>query len=225
MCIRYALTASREELMREFGLDDCPGQFPSGYNLGPSQFLPVICLGEDGRRTLRIQWWGLVPPWAEGRPKAMRINTRAETLPRKPRFFDTYRERRCIVPASGYFEWAEDGLEHRPNYIQPATGTLLGLAGIWDPLAHREGGQADTFAILTVQANERLMPIHHRMPVILDPDNYGAWLSPETPWAEVLRLSHTRATGRLLAYPVSPAVNQRENNTPEVIRPLPSAVT
>ncbi|HZX30657.1 MAG TPA: SOS response-associated peptidase [Rhodocyclaceae bacterium] len=225
MCIRYALAAAPAELMGEFGLDGCPGQFPSGYNLGPSQLLPIVCLGDDGRRVLRVLRWGLIPPRAGGTPEATRINTRAETLPRKPRFFDTYRERRCIVPASGYFEWVEDGPGHRPNYIQPATGTLMGLAGIWKPAAHQEGDQADTFAILTVRANERLMPIHHRMPVVLEPDNYSAWLNPETPWAEVVRLSHSRATDRLLAYPVSLAVNQRENNTPEVIRPLSSAVT
>lgn len=225
MCIRYALAASPGELKREFGLDDSPGQFPSGYNLGPSQLLPVVCLGDGGKRVLRVLRWGLIPPRVGGTPEATRINTRAETLSRKPRFFDTYRERRCIVPASGYFEWAEDGPGHRPNYIQPATGTLMGLAAMWKPAAPQEGEPADTFVILTVRATEWLMPIHHRMPVVLEPGSYGAWLNPKTPWAEVVRLSHSRTTDRLLAYPVSPAVNQRENNTPEVIRPLPSAVT
>lgn len=225
MCIRYALTASREEVMREFGLDACPEQFPTGFNLGPSQLLPVVCQDGEGRRILCLQRWGLAPPRAEGRRKVTQVNTRAETLPRKPRFYDAYRERRCIVPASGYFEWAEEGIEHQPNYIQPVTGALMGLAGIWEPGAQPEDGKADTFVILTIQANERLMPIHHRMPVVLAPESYGAWLSPDTSWQEVLRLSHPCTADKLLAYPVSPAVNQRDNNTPEVIRPLPSAVT
>lgn len=225
MCIRYALSASRQELIREFGVQACPETFPAGYNLGPSQLLPVICLGEDGKRVVRLQWWGLSPPGAgNGKRHATLANARAESLAKKPSLHEAYRERRCIVPASGFFEWAEEGLEHRPNYVQPVAGSLMGLAAIWE--YGPEGAEGPgTFVILTVQANERLMAIHHRMPIILEPGDYGAWLDPQTPRQEVARLAHRcLPADRLLAYPVSPAVNEADNNSPDVIKPLRSAV-
>lgn len=222
MCIRYALTASREDFVREFGVTTCPEDFPTGYNIGPGQLLPVICRTPGGELAVRLRWWGLVPPGT--RARGLHANFRAETLPKKPSLHEACRERRCIVPASGFFAWADEGLEHQPNYIQPVAGTLVGLAGFWEPGELPAGESRETFAILTVQANPRLMPIHHRMPVVLPRDGYGAWLDPGTPRQEVARLVHACDPEPLLSYPVSMAVNRRENNTPEVISPLPNAV-
>jgi putative SOS response-associated peptidase YedK len=224
MCIRYSLAASRDELIREFGVESCLQEYPTGYNISPFQFLPVVRLDEAGKRVVRLQWWGLIPPWAEIGRKVMHINARAETLGKKPSFRDALKLRRCIIPASGFFEWARDGLDHQPNYVQPVAGTVMGLAGIWQDSARPDGGAMETFTILTIHANERLMPIHHRMPVVLDRESYQAWLDPETPMGDVVRMAHPCAPERLLTYPVSPAVNRVENDTPEVIKPLRSAV-
>lgn len=224
MCIRYSLSASPDELVREFGVESFPAEYPAGYNISPFQFLPVVRLDGEGRRVVRLQWWGLIPPWAEATRKVMHVNARAETLGKKPSFQEAYRRRRCIVPASGFFEWAREGLDHQPNYVQPVAGSVMGIAGLWQEASLPEGGAMETFTILTIHANERLMPIYHRMPVVLDREAYRAWLDPETPMAEVVRMVHPCGPDKLLAYPVSPAVNRVENDIPEIIKPLRNAV-
>lgn len=224
MCCRYALAASRGELIQEFGLQACPGDFPAGYNLSPFNFLPVVCQDADGRRTLHWQWWGLVPAWAEADHRVMHVNARLETLAKKPSFHDAYRLRRCIIPVSGFFEWPAEGLDQPPTYVQPVDSPLVGLAGVWEPWLGPAGDAVETFTILTVEANERLLPISGRMPVILDKSHYRRWLNPRTPPRQLRPLAHAYRPEKLLAYPVSPAVNSLGNDTPELIKPLNSAV-
>jgi putative SOS response-associated peptidase YedK len=224
MCIRYSLTASCDELIREFGVEVCPQEYPTGYNISPFQFLPVVLLDQEGKRVVRLQWWGLVPAWAQASHKVTHINVRAETLGKKPSFRDAYRERRCIVPASGFFEWAQEGIDQQPNYVQPVAGNVMGIAGIWQASTRPDGSAVENFSILTIHANESLMPIYNRMPLVLDREDYRAWLAPETSLADLARMAHPCAPEKLLAYPVSPAVNRAENDSPEVIKPLRNSV-
>jgi putative SOS response-associated peptidase YedK len=108
------------------------------------------------------------------------INARAETVVEKPSFRAAYKARRCIVPASGFFEWAQLPSGKQPYFIYPAVGELLGLAGLWEPWSRVDGETLDTFKVITTDANAVMRPLHGRMPVILAPQTYGAWLSKET---------------------------------------------
>lgn len=126
--------------------------------------------------------WGLVPSWAKDPTVATRlINARSETLAEKPAFRSAYKRRRCIIPASGFYEWKTEGKDKQPYYIHPAGpgSEPFGLAGLWERWASPEGEPLDTFTIITTEANSAMAEIHERMPAILAPEDFGLWLSRE----------------------------------------------
>ena len=211
MCGRYALHSLIGDLREHFGLFG-ELDFQPRYNIVPSLHLPVVRQGESGRELALCQW-GLIPAWSKSMPKNRPINARAETVAEKPFFRGAFRRRRCLVPANGFYEWQRSGARKRPWYVRPRDAGLFAFAGIWD--RWDDSGQTlDTFAIITTSASEAMRPIHDRMPVIVDADEYRPWLETGSP--ELL----APYAGELAACPVSARVNSPANEGRELIEPI-----
>lgn len=223
MCGRYSLSSPDADLLRRrFEVPDSvevPAQEPR-FNIAPTD--PVLAVREmgEGRRDLGMLRWGLVPGrWAEqgGRPL---INARAETLETQPAFRDSFRERRCLIPADGFYEWLTDDRGKRPLWFSRPEGELFAFAGIWAELEERAGdGVLHSCAIVTCEPNELLRPVHNRMPVILEPDLEGAWLSPDAEPEDLRRLLAPAPEGMLTAREVGDFVNNVREDGPHLIEP------
>ena len=215
MCGRYTLTMPVDSMRELFGFDASPNLAPR-YNVAPGQDIPAVRFSETGKRELAAFNWGLVPAWAKD-PAAINrmINARGETIGEKPTFRAAFRRRRCLIPADGFYEWksASKGVK-KPYYIRLADGKPFAFAGIWE---HWEGGDGDEFltcAIVTTDANNQLLPIHHRMPVILPPAAHETWLVGDT--REVGPLI-ARYSGSMETWPISTLVNKVQNDGPELL--------
>lgn len=183
MCGRFSLDmAEHRRAERLFGrLGASLLVRPPRYNIAPTQFTPVIAQKPGKKAAVIDMLWGLVPFWAADRKAGIRaINARAETLREKPAFRNAFRRSRCLVPASGFYEWRHDGAKRRktPFYFSSADpGTPLVFAGLWERW-EREGEPLESFSIVTTVANGFVAPIHDRMPVILREDDWEAWIDP-----------------------------------------------
>lgn len=196
-----------------------PGNMPPRYNVCPTQTINVV-LSEGGDRKIMPMRWGFIPHWYK-KPNdgPLLINARAETVAEKPAFRKACRERRCIIPATGFYEWtkAPDGGKD-PYYIYPAEGDAFSFAGIWRDWTQEDGSSISTVAIVTCEANEDISPIHHRMPVILAPDNFALWLGEEGKGAATLM--QPAPNNSILSYRVSRAINGRHEDSEELLAPL-----
>lgn len=177
MCGRYTLIAPPEEVQELFGAVEAH-QAPPRYNIAPSQ--PILIVREDqpGVRRLVLVRWGLIPGWAKDPTKlANLINARSETAVEKPSFRTAMRHKRCLIPASGFYEWQKrKGTRSQPYLIRPPSGDLVAFAGIWEDWTDPDGGVIETAAILTTAANRTLSPIHDRMPAVVRPEDFALWL-------------------------------------------------
>jgi putative SOS response-associated peptidase YedK len=201
MCGRFTLH-SRERI-RLKGLPTLDFPFEARYNIAPNQ--KVLTIADFGKGLeARLLTWGLIPSWSTD-GKAF-INARAETLEEKPSFSESFRLRRCLIPADGFFEWKRSGREKRPFYIQSQDETALMFAGIWDTWRNR-GDLVTSCAIITTKANKLVGELHDRMPAILSPEVQEAWLDRRTNRAELLRMLTTFAAAKMKTYPVSSSVN------------------
>ncbi len=204
MCGRFCLAVTTEELAEYFGLTAVP-DFPARYNIAPSQPIAVILrTNNEPERHFRLMRWGLIPAWAKDPAIGDRlINARAETVAEKPSFRTAFKRRRCLIPASGFFEWQKTKAGKQPFYFRPQSGSLFAIAGLWESWQDIE-----TCTILTTAANELLQPIHERMPVILKPEDYDQWLDWQIQDTETLQaLLQPFPADQMLAYPVSKRVN------------------
>lgn len=204
------------------------GMAPS-WNVAPTQDSPVarLCAEEPhaGQRELAPMRWGLVPFWAKDPSIGSRmINARAEGIEAKPAFRAAFKSRRCVVPVSGFYEWKKTGQTGKggkpakqPYYIFPAEGKILALAGLWERW-DRGDGPLETFTIITTRPNAMMAELHDRMPVVLDGDGVGAWLSPETEREEALGLLAPAPEGTLDCREVGTRVNSPRNDGPELVR-------
>jgi len=216
MCGRFTLTASGEELAEAFGLDDAPPLAPR-YNIAPSQPVAVVRAEPTGRLALSLLVWGLLPA-ATAEPKRPLINARAETAWSKPSFRDAFARRRCLVPASGFYEWAGSGKKRQPWYFRMASGRPFAFAGLWEPPF--DPREPATVTILTTEPNELARPVHDRMPVILDPDGYRRWLDPRAGGMAALRpLLVPFPASAMTAYPVGTTVNDPRRDEPACVAP------
>lgn len=224
MCGRYALYGPHSRLRREFDLefeevDDIKVDL---YNIAPSQWAPVIRATPAGQRSLIRARWGLLPSWVKEPGKlAQPINAKLETAAEKPMFRHAFRHSRVLVPISGFYEWQPVAGSKQPFFIRPASGTahfaLGGLLERWDG----PDGPVLTFAVLTTAANELIRPIHSRMPVIILPENYNAWLDPALIDADAIRSLASPYPAHLMrAYPVGRAVGNPWAQGPELIEPI-----
>jgi putative SOS response-associated peptidase YedK len=218
MCGRFNQTASGDEVAEAFSLDEAPELAPR-YNIAPTQ--PVAVVGvqpKTGRRGLTMLSWGLVPRASLGGERGF-INARAETAWEKPSFREAFARRRCLVPATGFYEWQKlDAKRKQPWVIRLASGRVFAFAGLWEPPA--AGGTTPTCTILTTEPNELARPIHDRMPAILDPVDYTLWLDPAvTVPAEVRPLLKPFPAGVMTAFPVTTAVNNPAFDDPACLLP------
>ena len=218
MCGRFTFDIPPELLAAIFGLREIPELTPS-YNVAPTQHAAVVRQVSD-HNCLVLMQWGLVPPWAKDPAiGSQMINARSETVADKPSFRHAIKYRRCIVPASGFFDWKHEGKAKTPYYFRMKGGHPLGLAGIWEEWKSPDGSLLDTFSLLTTTANRLVAPIHERMPVILAPDDYPTWLNKHITDPDQLKPLYPPFPADLLeAYPVSDRVNSPRNNSPENIR-------
>lgn len=225
MCGRFTLHLSPELLGTVFEVKT-PLQLPPRYNIAPSQKVPVVRETGEGGRSLDELVWGLVPSWAKDPAIGSRlINARAETVHEKPSFRHALRQRRCIIPASGYFEWTKAGDSKQPWYITLQDGVPMGLAGLWESWRSPEGNSLETFCILTTAANSLMATIHDRMPVILPQAEYRTWLSSDQSNMENLsRFFSPCSADSLTAIKVSTFVNSPSHNSEECIKPLSDSV-
>lgn len=176
MCGRFVVNIPANELKMIFNLIETP-QLEPRFNLAPTQLAAVVRnQGEHNR--LDLLKWGLVPGWSKDLSFGSHlINARSETVAEKPAFRHAIKFRRCIIPASGFFEWEHIVDKKQPYYILLADQSPMFLAGVWESWKSPDGTELETFAILTTAANKLVAPLHDRMPVILHPDTFTLWLS------------------------------------------------
>jgi putative SOS response-associated peptidase YedK len=220
VCGRFALFATPEELSQYFGLTEALGEAVAPhYNVTPGRAVAVV-RERDGARRLDLLKWGLVPFWAKEPSIGQRlINARLDGLAGKPAFREAFARRRCLIAASGFFEWGQPTHgRRRPFFIRAAGEPLLGLAGLWERWRAPDGEPLETCVIVTTTANAALAQIHDRMPVAVAPADQAEWLDPRTTLADVEALA-TRAPP-LEVWPVSLAVNDPRNDDAGLIEPL-----
>ena len=216
MCGRFALEEIPNGLLDVFGLASPP--WSPRYNLAPTDYSPVI-LDENGRTSLQALCWGLVPFWSRDKGiGAWLINARAETADEKPAFRAAFRHRRCLVPASGFYEWKREGRKRTPFYFSPPGAEPLVMGGLWEEWT---GGDEiiRSFAILTSEANADMAPVHDRMPVILKSGDWARWLDPRVRRkSELADLLRPVADGFLASRVVGSYVNKPGNEGAECLR-------
>ena len=213
MCGRFTLTRSAAEVAEHFGLVVRTELLPR-YNAAPTQELPVVRERSKGERVLELRRWGLVPRWARDAGVGARtINARVESVLEKPAFREAAARRRCLVPADGFFEWRGKARARRPFHITLPAGVLFGMAGLYERWLGPGGEQIDSFALLTRPARGAVATLHDRMPVIVDPVAYSAWLDPAVadPAALIEELPETLVDALTLR-PVSARVNDVRND-------------
>jgi putative SOS response-associated peptidase YedK len=223
MCGRYALSTPAAVIAEHFELLDLDElELPPRFNIAPTQTLPVVRLAADGTRELVAARWGLIPSWAKDPAIGNRlINARAESAADKPAFRSAFRRRRCLVPATGFYEWQRLEKRKQPYQILMRDGGLFAMAGLWERWQCADSAPLDTYTILTTAANPVVAPLHDRMPVILAPGDYDLWLgrTPASPQA-LSALLHPYPATAMTAYPVSSLVNSPRNDGPACAEPL-----
>jgi putative SOS response-associated peptidase YedK len=220
MCGRYTLKARAEIVAETFGVR-VPPALPERFNIAPSRQVLAIREqpGSHERELVALQW-GLVPFWADDPEIGSRMtNARSETAATKPAFRASFRSRRCLIVADGFYEWqARDGRK-QPYYIRLTSGLPFGMAGLWDRW-DKKGQPLETCTILTCDANELMLPIHDRMPVVIQPESFAVWLDPaEHDFDKLTRLLRPFRPDEMTAYPVSTLVNNVRNDSATCIEP------
>ena len=177
MCGRYTLTSPVEALRQLFDFAGAAPNLGPRHNIAPTQRAPVIRLGADGGREMQMLSWGLVPYWAEDISlQSHMINARGETVAEKPAFRQAFRQRRCLVPADGFYEWPTVGAKSKqPFLFRRQDKVPFAFAGLWERWVPPQGEVLESFTIVNIAANATMAPFHDRIPVILDPLDYAAW--------------------------------------------------
>lgn len=221
---RYALTSSPEAIRRLFGYAEAPN-FPPRYNIAPTQPIPIV-VGERGTRRFMLARWGFLPGFVKDpRDFPLIINARSETVLEKASFRAAMKRRRCFVPADAYYEWMKLGgagrrIEKKPYLFRRADGAPMGLAGLWETYSGADGSEIDTACILTTEANAATLAVHDRMPVILEPKDFSAWLGcDEVSDQKAAALLKPAADDALEFFEIGPAVNKVANDGPELQEP------
>jgi len=219
MCGRYSLIFI-DDLGKRFRVFIPTLGIRSHFNIAPSQTMPVIVQRENVEMVM--MQWGLIPHWVNDPKKSMHpINAKAETLSEKPMFCGLLKNKRCLVPASGFYEWKKDGKRKIPYYIHLKDNSLFAFAGLYDAwfdvcnMAHL------TYTIITTDANELVAPLHDRMPVILKREDEIRWLAGDAPTSdEMKKMLGAYPMNEMDAYPVSSRVNSPDADDEQLIQPL-----
>jgi putative SOS response-associated peptidase YedK len=225
MCGRYTLAAGPEYISEYFGLESPLPDFQPSYNISPGGDVPVIWQAPADGRACSMMHWGLIPHWAkEPSTKYRMINAKAETLDERPAYRSAFRHRRCLIPASGFYEWKAEPNGKQPYYIQPANAELFAFAGLWE---YWEGNHTiNSCTIITIPANHSIAAIHDRMPGLIARQHFSTWLDPnfnETPALQALLLPDENIDVKI--HPVSKTVNNPATDNPELIEPVPATLS
>lgn len=221
MCGRFTNNAKAKDIEKEFKVGKLnPKIFSDRYNIAPSQEVPAV-LEHDGERVVSNLKWGLIPHWSKDDSFASKlINARAETIAEKPSFRDAFKHTRCIIPATGFYEWDKKSKgTKQPYYFYLKDKNLFGFAGLWSEWTDKESGEViETCTIITTEANSILEPIHDRMPVILKEKDYDDWLDEKEDNTDYLqKLLVPFPATQMKSHPVSKLVNSPGENSPDLI--------
>ena len=218
MCARYNLRITPDQAQLAFDLLRAPEWEPR-FNIAPTQSVLAIRQTDEGRLASAMRW-GLIPSWSkEPRTKFPLINARAETVATQPSFRSSFKRKRCLVPATGFYEWTGPKGGKQPHHITVGDGEPFAFAGLWDSW-HDE---LESCTILTCEANALMAPLHDRMPVILPRDAWDLWLDPESPRELLESLSKPLDPHVMQEVAVNRVVNKVGNETPDCIRPVDDA--
>jgi putative SOS response-associated peptidase YedK len=217
MCGRFVLRASPEQLKDLFELDEEPWVEPR-YNIAPTQPVAIVRLNTQSVvREWALTRWGLIPSWAKDPSIGQKmINARSESVAEKPSYRAAFKRRRCLVPASGFYEWKKGAQGKTPHFITMSSGEPFAIAGLWELWHAPDGGELETCTLLTTEANELVAPLHDRMPVIIPREDHATWLgdgkdaSPRAQ-AELLHLMHPYPPDEMTMWEVSTMVNSVRN--------------
>jgi putative SOS response-associated peptidase YedK len=218
MCGRYTLRTPVDSLVETFDIAEYPSSITPSYNIAPTQEVTAV-VEEDEKRKLEMLRWGLIPSWAKDPAIGNKmINARAETVSEKPSFRSAFKKRRCLILADGFYEWKKTDDGKQPYHIKMQDGSPFAFAGLWE--TWQNGEEIRSCTIITTEANGLMNEIHHRMPVILPPEDYGMWLDPDFDEKDPLTsLLKPYPADAMEAYPVSRRVNKPSNNEPGVVEP------
>jgi putative SOS response-associated peptidase YedK len=220
MCGRYAITLPPEAIRAFFCFAETPN-FPPRFNIAPTQPIPVVFAEPQSaglRRRFQLMRWGFLPGFVKDpRTFPLLINARAETLATRPSFRAALKRRRCLVIADGFYEWRQEGVRRgapkRPYLVRPVDRGLMGFAGLYETYCDATGGEIDTALIITAAANALMRPLHGRMPAILEPEDFAAWLDVDGVDAgQAVRLLRPAPDSRLDLIEIGPAVNRAAND-------------
>ena len=219
MCGRYSLIFI-DDLGKRFRIFAPTLGIRSHYNLAPSHMAPVIVQQEHTEMVM--MQWGLIPQWVQDPKRSIHpVNAMAETLAEKPMFCGLLQNRRCLVPASGFYEWRKEGKRKIPYYIHLNDSPLFALAGLYDIWYDACNEAHPTYTIITTNANELVAPLHDRMPVILKREDEERWLTGDAPVSdEMKKILGPYPSGEMDAYPVSSRVNSPDADDERLIQPL-----
>ncbi len=220
MCGRFAQLEPVSTIIRAFLIDDVLVDVIPAYNIPPGSSI-ISVLARDGKRALVSFQWGLVPSWAKDSSIGQNmINARAETVSQKPSFKAAFKSRRCLIIASGFYEWKREGKIKVPFYIALTSGQPFGFAGLHETWMSPQGKELHTCTIITTGANDIMRPIHDRMPVIIPREHEKMWLDAKATPDEALALLVPYPADEMTAYPVSTLVNSPKNDSAACIAPL-----
>ncbi|MBN3519826.1 SOS response-associated peptidase [Algoriphagus lutimaris] len=217
MCGRYSLSKSKIELEERFQAEML-SDFHPRYNIAPTQLVPVITSASPNG--FSYFYWGITPEFGKNKPVALKlINAKSETVDQKVSFKSSFQQRRCIIPADGFYEWKKLGKKTKiPYRFTMREGELFSMAGIWEEYESVNGETQHTFLILTTTPNEVVSDVHDRMPVILNKEGEKKWLDNYSSIEDLKSLFEPISSDFLLSYTVSPLVNSVQNDTPAVMR-------
>ncbi|MDP1622396.1 MAG: SOS response-associated peptidase [Bacteroidales bacterium] len=214
MCGRYSFAFEDALILERFGIRVSTAIYKARYNCAPTQHLAIIA--NDDPHTLKFFRWGLIPYWAKELSIGNKlINARAETITEKPSFKKAFRNRRCLVPATGFYEWRRDAVK-TPFHIGMKNGEAFCFAGLWDKWVSGDGAIVHSFTIITTAPNSLTSQIHDRMPVILHRDDEQRWIAQQ-PDPSLVDLLKPYPPDMMEARPVSKLVNSVKHDTPEIL--------
>lgn len=218
MCGRFAVSITTDQIEKLI-----PGisklDIPKNFNVAPSQSIAAL---KQGSNEIEFFHWGLIPFWAKDRSISYKmINARAETVHEKPSFKNALKKRRCIIPASGYYEWKKEDDGKQPYYIKPKNDDLFLFAGLWEKWTDKESGEiVESATIITTDATEAIQDVHHRMPAMITKEHVDIWLKEDYQLDELQQLILPNSSIELEFHPVSKMVNKPLNNSPECLKPI-----
>ena len=223
MCGRFVLMTPGKDLAKRFGLEAVTDLEPH-YNIAPTQLVTVIRVDRHTlqRRLVQLRW-GLIPSWVKDPSIGNRlINARAESVAEKPAFRSAFRFRRCLVLADGFYQWKKGKVGRQPYLFKMADGKTFAFAGLWETWTGPESDTIESCTLLTTDANEIMLPIHDRMPVILKPQHYDLWLDPKVRDQGLLKqLLSPYPFEEMVVQPVSPKVNKASYDAPDCVEVIP----